>query len=304
MSDTVGVALITHHAKHHLAHCLPPLINSPLKSRILVVNSSSNDGTVELAQEMGVEALVVPRSHFNHGSTREKARQFLGTDVVVMMTPDAYPVDETVLEKLVAPLFKREASLSYARQIPHFGAEIFESFSRTFNYPPHVEQRTLSDLKQLGVYTFFCSNACAAYRNKALDEVGGFEPVLFGEDTVVAAKLLRKGHTLHYAADAVVRHSHKYTLLQEFKRHFDMGLSRKSYSHLFEGGGTDQARGRLYASALLKKTKSPYAFFHLLAKWCGYKLGSCSTDAPDWWKKWLSSQDFYWVSEEHLRSKC
>jgi rhamnosyltransferase len=72
---SIGVILITHNAKHHLPHCLPPLLNSSLKPRVLVVNSSSNDGTLELAQEMGAETLAIPRKQFNHGLTRELARK-------------------------------------------------------------------------------------------------------------------------------------------------------------------------------------------------------------------------------------
>lgn len=304
MPDTVGVIFITHAGKRHLPHCLPPFIHSPMRPKILVVNSSSGDGTVELAKGMGVETLVIPRHQFNHGVTREKARRYLNTDIAVMMTPDAYAVDANVLEKLTNPLLEKRASVTYARQIPHQGAGFFEAFPRAFNYPLHVEQRTFSDVARLGMSTFFCSNACAAYRNSALDEVGGFEPALFGEDTAAVAKLLRKGHTLHYAADAVVRHSHAYSLLQEFKRHFDIGLARKSSCHLFEGAGTDTARGKEYARQLLAKTKNPYAFFHLFAKWCGYQIGSRSLHAPEWLKKCLSSQDFYWASEEYLRTKC
>lgn len=304
MSDSVGVVFITHHGKKHLPHCLPPFISSPLKPRILVVNSSSEDGTVELAAHMGVETLIIPRAQFNHGTTREMARKLIGTDVVVMMTPDAYAVDEHVLEKLVAPLLEKKASVSYARQIPHRGADFLESFSRAFNYPNHVEQRSLKDLPRLGLYTFFCSNACAAYLTKALDEIGGFEQVLFGEDTAAVAKLLRKGHCLYYAADAVVHHSHSYSLWQEFKRHFDIGLARKSYYHLFEGAGTDTKRGLEYARKLIAQSKSPYIYLHLFAKWCGYQIGQRSLNAPDWLKRQLSSQDFYWVSEEYLRTKC
>ena len=45
--SSVGVIVVTHNAKKHLAHCLPYLLNSELCPRVLVVNSSSNDGTVE-----------------------------------------------------------------------------------------------------------------------------------------------------------------------------------------------------------------------------------------------------------------
>ena len=114
-NPTVGVAVITYNARHLLPYCLPPLIQSKLKPRILVVNSSSTDGTVELATQFGVETLIVPRKDFNHGATRELARKALGTDFVVMITPDAYAVDNTVLEKLLEPLFSKKASHSHAR---------------------------------------------------------------------------------------------------------------------------------------------------------------------------------------------
>ncbi len=47
---SVGVAILTYHAKEHLPHSLPHIINSPIKPRVLVVDSSSTDGTVEMAR--------------------------------------------------------------------------------------------------------------------------------------------------------------------------------------------------------------------------------------------------------------
>lgn len=300
MTQSIGVAIITHNAKHHLPKCLPAFLNSPLKPRVVVVNSSSNDGTVELAQEMGAEVLLIPRSLFNHGTTRERARHYLNTDIVVMVTPDAYPLDDTLLETLTAPILSGSASVTYARQIPHDNASFFESFPRKFNYPEQSELRSIFDLNKYGVYTFFCSDTCAAYSNTALNEINGFESALFGEDTVAVAKMMRNGHKIAYVAEAVVKHSHNYSLKQEFKRHFDIGLSRKHCEHLFQGAGKDSNRGSTYVKKLLKETASskphllPYAFFQSLTKFAGYQLGRKSHKAPNWFKKIFSSQDFYW----------
>lgn len=303
-NPSIGIAIITHNAKHHLPYCLPPLIKSLLKPRILVVNSSSTDGTVEEARRMGVNTLVIPRSEFNHGITRELARKTLQTDVVVMMTPDAYAVDEHVIEKLVAPIIQKKASVAYARQIQHDGADLFESFARDFNYPSESHVRGISDVNQYGIYSVFCSDACAAYSNKALDDIDGFQEVLTGEDTVAVAKLLQKGHHIAYVAEACVKHSHRYSLLQEFRRHFDTGLGRKSYQDLIAFAGKDSTRGNEYAKVLLKKVwkedpkMMPYAFLHLFAKWLGYRIGAVSSSAPIWFKRALSSQDFYWTNEK------
>ena len=101
---SIGVVVVTHCARRHLPRCLPPLFRSPLRPRVLVVNSSSGDGTVELAQSLGAETLTVARPAFNHGLTRELARRRLGTDLVVMLTPDAYPLQDDFVERLTAPL--------------------------------------------------------------------------------------------------------------------------------------------------------------------------------------------------------
>ncbi len=297
---TVGVAVITHNALKHLHCCLPPLLRSSLKPKVLVVNSSSTDGTVAEAIKLGAETLVIPRAAFNHGTTRELARQHLGTDIVVMITPDAYLIDDYQLNNLVKPLIDNCASVAYARQIPHKGADFFEAFHRNFNYPTESHIRNIEDVPKYGVYTYFCSDSCAAYKNSALDEIGGFEHVLIGEDTVAVARLLKQGHKIAYVAEAVVHHSHSYTLKQEFQRHFDTGLARISYRHLFDSSYKDMQRGKVYLKELFctlsKKSPYliPYACFHVIAKWTGYQVGSMSKNAPLWLKKTLSSQDFFW----------
>lgn len=307
-SPKIGVAIITHKAKHHLARCLLPLIHSPLKPRVLVVNSSSNDGTVEMAQILGAETLVIPREKFNHGGTREEARRFLNTEIVCMLTPDAYVENEHTLEALVTPIIQGKSSIAYSRQIPHKGADFFESFPREYNYPSESHLRSIEDMHLYGVYTFFCSDSCAAYSNQALEEIGGFQSVLLGEDTVAVAKLLRKGHKIAYVAEAIVQHSHRYTLLEEFRRCFDTGLARKSYKSLLECSSCDSKRGVNYLKEmfdrLLKTSPSllPYATAHIFAKWAGYQVGNMSVNAPLWLKKRLSTQDYYWSNDSN--SKC
>ncbi len=299
---SVGVAVITHCARHHLERCLPPILQSSLRPRVLVVNSSSGDGTVEEAERLGADTLIVPRPEFNHGDTRERARQELGTDIVAMVTPDAYAVDEHVLGKLVEPIRREEAAVAYARQIAHDGAGFWEAFPRTFNYPDESQVRSLADRERYGIYTIFCSNAFAVYDNRALDEIGGFAPVLTHEDQVAVAKILQNGHSIAYVAEAVVQHSHTYGLGQEFKRYFDTGYARRLNAGVTGVSGTDEARGRSFSTSLLKEIvrrkpwSLPYALLHLGAKWSGYRLGAACTKAPDWIKRRCSGQDYYWTS--------
>jgi rhamnosyltransferase len=192
--------------------------------------------------------------------------------------------------------------VAYARQVPHQGADFFEAFPREYNYPAASHIRGIEDLPRYGVYTFFCSDSCAAYDNRALEAVGGFQEVLLGEDTLAVANLLRKGYKIAYAADAIASHSHRYSLWHEFRRSFDTGIARKEYAEILSCENSDEKRGVEYFQQMVKRLVKenpgmlPYAFAHVFAKWAGYKIGKKSVKAPLWWKRALSSQDFYWES--------
>jgi rhamnosyltransferase len=301
-SPTIGVAVITHKSVKLLPNSLPPLLASPLKPRILVVNSSSGDGTVELAREMGAETLVIPRPSFNHGLTRELARKHLGTDIVVMITPDAICVSPDTITHLVKPLVEGKAAMSYARQLPHEGAGFFEAFSRRYNYRDQSEIRGIADLERMGPRLYFCSDSLAAWSNAALDAIGGFEHTLSLEDTLAAAKLLHAGYKTAHCADALVKHSHFYPVVPEFRHYFDVGYVRGKNRDVLLAKGSDEKLGAGMVSSMLKELLVskpwliPYAVLLTASKYLGYRAGFMSSRAawPASVMGRLSSQDYYW----------
>lgn len=299
----IGVVIVTHQARQHLAHCLPPLLRSPLRPRILVVNSSSNDGTVELAREMGVETLTVARQTFNHGLTREMARHRVGTEFVVMLSPDAYPQHDDFIERLTAPLLQGKAAVAYGRQIAGQGTGLLERIGRDFNYPSESHERSRDDAARFGSYLHFCSNACAAWSNRALDTVGGFKPTLVSEETIAVAELLARGERVAYVAEAVVEHTHRYNLAGAFRRQFDIGYSRRLYDWLLLVGEGDQIRGRRLAACLVREAwhdapaQLPRILAQLAASWLGYRAGLVGHRLPLATAQRLSGQEFFWTSD-------
>ncbi len=302
---TVGIAVITHNSRAHLRHCLPKLLQSSLKPSVLVVNSSSTDGTVEEAERLGANTLIVPRDEFNHGTTREHARRALGTNIVIFLTPDAYPQSTDFVEKITAPLRQGNASISYGRQLARPDADFIEAFTRTFNYPPHSHERSFNDWPKYGSYTHFCSNSCAAWSQAALDSIGGFESTLVSEETIATAKLLRRGHRIAYAADATVLHSHPTSLIADFKRQFDIGYARAAFRSLLLRDEPDERRGRAFARSLIRACLAnrslllPYACADLAAKYLGYRLGMLGSNLPSVVRRAVSGQDYYWSSTAH-----
>ena len=66
-----------------------------------------------------------------------------------MMTQDAMPKDDRLIEKLVEPL-QGEVAVAYARQLPREDSTPVESYTREFNYPAKSRIKSAADLDSAG----------------------------------------------------------------------------------------------------------------------------------------------------------
>ncbi len=303
----VGVAVVTYRAGRLLDGCLPPFLASPLRPRVLVVDSGSDDDTVARARALGAEVRVIPRETFNHGLTREAARRWLGTEIAVMVTPDVRPTGIEVLERLVAPILRGEAAVAYARQIARPDADPVERFGRDFAFPPEGGIRDRGSWARMGTAAHYCSDACCAWWQPALDAVGGFPPTLVSEETVAVVRLLERGYRVAYVAEAVVVHSHPSRLLADFRRQFDVGLTRTLHARELLARGGDEDRGRAYLRGLLARLAReepawiPYALLHTALRYAGYRLGRTAARWPRGLAARFSGQDYFWRSVHRER---
>jgi len=126
--------------------------------------------------------------------------------------------------------------------------------------------------------------------------------VLTNEDYFAVADLLQKDYKIAYVADAIVKHSHRYTLWQEFQRYFDTGYVRSENPIIQTLVGQAEARGVGFVSALLKRVWQesliliPYAIIQSLMKWLGYRIGFYGVLLPVCLRKKMSQQSYYWNS--------
>ena len=178
----------------------------------------------------------ISKREFDHGKTRREAVKKSRAGIFVMMTQDAMPADEFLLERLTAPLSQKNMAVSYARQLPGDDAGAVERFTRQFNYPPESRVKSAADIPELGIKTYFCSNVCAAYRRDIYEKQGGFpKRAIFNEDMIYAAGCIQAGYRIAYTAQAKVIHSHQYTNKVQFRRNFDLGVSQAEHPEIFKG---------------------------------------------------------------------
>jgi rhamnosyltransferase len=181
------------------------------------------------------------------------------------------------------------------------GAGPMEAHARYFNYSSQSSLRDLDDRKRFGFKTIFISNSFAAYRREALMAVGGFpRDVIFGEDTITAARLLLSGWKIAYVAEAKVYHSHSYTWIQDFKRYFDIGVLHVRESWLLsEFGGTGGEGSRFVRSELNYLWPRywwliPSASIRTALKLTGYRLGRIERRLSLRLKRRLSMHHRFW----------
>jgi rhamnosyltransferase len=251
---------------------------------VLVIDSSSDDETVDIVKSYGYEYRVIDRKEFNHATTRNIALEYKDVDFYLFMTQDALPCDDTIVEDIMQPfLTDPDIVVSYARHIPYRGADKIERFNRGVNYPSDSKIKSIECLPNIGIKTFFCSNSCAMYRASYFREVGGFKNgVIMNEDMEFVSRAIMNHKKISYTATARVYHSHMLSSAQLFMRYFDIGIFFRTNTNIkdhlknheaAESMGVRQAKDEL--KYIYKKDKSllPKSIWFSLIKYSAYKMG-------------------------------
>ena len=303
-SPKIACIIPTYNGKHDLQRLLDSLQRQTVTFELFIIDSSSKDGTAELARSRCCNVLSIPSQEFNHGGTRQlMIDRNPGYDVYVFLTQDAYLEDPRAIEKIAAPFAEERVTAVCGRQLPHLDANALAQHARAFNYPASSRVNTLSDAAELGIKTAFMSNSFAAYKGTALREIGGFpKHVIFAEDMYAAAKMLLAGWKVVYEGQASCRHSHNYTIVEEFRRYFDMGVFHAREPWIREAFGGAGGEGLRYVKSELKFLGIgrlylwPSAIMRNACKLLAYKLGQKEQQLPIGLKKKLGMYKGYWNS--------
>lgn len=270
----------------------------------IIIDSGSIDGTLDPALIEGFEVVKIDKRDFDHGGTRQMAISlFPDADVYIFLTQDAILAAPNALENLVKPFIDDPSvGVAYGRQLPHKGAKALEAHPRLFNYPASPQLRSLTNVQQYGIKTISCSNSFAAYRKTAFQEAGGFPSgTILGEDVIAAGNILLNNWRLAYVSTAAVYHSHDYTIQEEFKRYFDIGVFHATNKWIFDHFGHAESEGLKYVKSELNYVvkhnvlQIPKAILSIVAKWLGYKIGLLHSTLPTALSKKFSMHKAYWL---------
>ena len=213
------------------ADTLPALLDAldaqrcALPVDVFAVDSGSRDGSVGLMRERGVRVEEIAPESFDHGGTRNRAIAGAKGDVAVLLTQDAVPAGPGFLDAIVRPFADPAVAGVYGRQIPREDCDVvtrrqLEGWLTGRDEPAtaRLEGAALDDLApgerhQLCVF----DNVCSAVR-RSVWEALPFPTTAFGEDIGWGRAAIEAGHTIAYAPDAAVVHSHRRSVFYEYER--------------------------------------------------------------------------------------
>ena len=290
----IDVIIPTYKPGAEFVRVIRGLHNQSVKiNRVIIMNTEeaffkgvAND-LQKFIDEGFVEVHHILKQDFDHGNTRREGIAKSKADIFVMMTMDAVPADDKLIENLIRPLSDDKVAASYARQLPKEGASRREQITREFNYPDVSVLKSSKDYDRLGIKTFFCSNVCCAYSRRIYYKLGGFVTrAIFNEDMIYAGQAVKQGYMISYTAEAVVYHSHDYGAIEQFRRNVDLGISQADHPEVFDGFRSETEGVRMVKMVITKLIKGgrwyevvPYVWISAW-KLMGYRMGKSYKKLP------------------------
>lgn len=278
----VSIIIPTYNAGKHLNNFLISLQNQSIKfHELIIVDSSSTDETLKIANQYTNNVLSIDKSEFDHGGTRAKAAEIATGDILIFLTQDALPANTESIENILKVFNNQNVTAAYGRQLWYEDTNLFGRHLREFNYPKKSFFRSQKDIIDFGIKTAQLSNSFSAYRKNVLMKLGNFKSqLILGEDVYMGAKMILAGHTLAYVADAQVFHSHSYTIMEEAKRYFDIGVFHMSENWILKEFGKPEGEGMRYVKSEFNYLIKHHAWNKIhefilrnTMKYLGYKLG-------------------------------
>ena len=236
---------------------------------LVTIDNASDDGTAQVLEEMNADGIRLhwPRGKYVPGKVLNAAIAHCSGEIVIFNNADSVPMTQDYLEKLAGPLARDEAEAVFARQEPRKDARplIRKDYERAFG-----------DGKIAAGWKHFFSLAAAGTRREVLVQEAFREDLQYSEDIEWSYRLRRHGGRIVYVAEAMVEHSHNYTLKQTAKRFYQEGV----------------ADGRIFGGecSLLRTFLLPYgretlrdaAYLAKNGKWCQMPYESCFRLVQRW----------------------
>lgn len=227
----ISVVILTLNAGPEFENLLKKLLaqKGDFGRELIVVDSGSTDGTIELARRYGATVHQILKSEFNHGATRNVGISMAEGEYVALVVQDAVPLDERWLDMMVKDLNRDKLVAGvYSRQIPRPESGLLARALVNGRATASLERREqyvekpkmygkLPPRKRRRLAVFDDISSCI--RRSVWEEMP-FDRANFGEDMRWSKRMIESGYKIVYEPRSVVIHSHERGAMYDLRRHY------------------------------------------------------------------------------------
>lgn len=303
MSPEISVVIPVRNEALKIRKCIEGILSQTVAvGEIIVIDSGSTDGTLEILREYPVVRVIeINPSEFNHGETRNVGVRAARGEFVVLTVGDAIPYNERWIECLLDGFDSADVAGVCGQQVvshepgnnPLHWYRPIDAPSKTKYHFPDGKFQELAPAEKLKACGW--DDVTAMYRRSVLLEIP-FQFTSFAEDAIWAKEALSAGYAIVYNAAARVYHHHHENRDFVFKRTLTTIYMRyKHFGYVYPRNG-QKTNVRQELSNLKQILMAPQMKFSQKLRWWKHnrQYGFGVKDAHDSFHHALS------ISEEEL----
>lgn len=210
-APAVSIVIRCHNEVEHLGGVVEAIRGQEFGDyEIIAVDSGSNDGTVELLEQLEVEIIHIAKDQFSFGRSLNMGCKAARGEILVFLSAHCYPANGEWLSNLVAGFDDAEVAAIYGKQR---GVET-SAFSEHQILRRWFPEQSVPRQDQP-----FINNANCAVRRVVWEQYPYDEELPGLEDVAWAKTVMEAGWHIGYRSDATVHHVHDETRAETRNRY-------------------------------------------------------------------------------------
>jgi rhamnosyltransferase len=230
---TISIVVPARNEADNITACLDAVFSQETdhQPEVLVIDSGSSDGTVELVKQYpGVMLKEIPAQDFGHGKTRNLGAELTGGEYIVFLNADALPADKHWLARLTGAL-KEDSNTAgvFSRHLPKKDCHLYMVRDLLSSMPDRPMARSRAGALD---FMLFSTVSCAIRRD-VWQKHRFKQDILIAEDQEWARRVLEDGYNIRYEPASLVLHSHNYSPAQLYDIKRIVSLSTPKFKRIF-----------------------------------------------------------------------
>ncbi len=182
---------------------------------VVVVDSESQDSTVEILRRYKVKLIQITQKEFTYGRSLNIGADNARGAFIVNLSAHALPRDKKWLASLVAGFEDDHVAGVYGRQLSNGRVNPFEALKSDVFFGEEKITFNMRHRKMLRQMHF--SNSNSAIRKEVWQRFRFDEGTFYAEDVLWQTEVIKAGFSIVYAPDAAVYHTHSVSIHNAYK---------------------------------------------------------------------------------------